>query len=68
MSDQVENRKVEWRKIRSCIRSQFDEPMKDERKKEKEKQGKLGSVLSGVLSCIPTRTAEECNTASKPLS
>ena len=53
MSDQVENRKVEWRKIRSCIRSQFDEPMKDERKKEKEKQGEPKTF--SIVHFHPTR-------------
>lgn len=63
MSDQVENRKVEWRKVRSCILRQFREPMKDEKeRKKKDKEDK------NVLSCIPTQSCEKPKARSKPLS
>jgi hypothetical protein len=34
-------RKVEWRKIRACIRRQFREPMKDEKRKAKDRERKV---------------------------
>lgn len=53
MSDQVEKRKVEWGKIRSCIESQFRESMKDERRKQKERERRQREKESSILHPHP---------------